>query len=98
MTRSGEKASVWFKKKNSFVMISNQDSFKQLMKMRTLFDPKLAFEELQADPLAYLPDQMVSQLWVDWIDLAVREADIVVASKVGTWARESHGILPPPSE
>jgi len=57
-----------------------------------------SFEELQADPLAYLPDQMVSQLWVDWIDLAVREADIVVASKVGTWARESHGILPPPSE
>ncbi len=54
-------------------------------------------EELSADPLKYLHPGLVSQLWVDWIDGAVREADIKVASKVGTWARESHGILPPPS-
>jgi parvulin-like peptidyl-prolyl isomerase len=56
-----------------------------------------SFEALQADPMAYVPDAMISQLWVDWIDLAVREADIDVASRVGIWAPESHGILPPPS-
>jgi len=56
-----------------------------------------SYEELRADPAAYVPDAMVSQLWVDWIDAAVRGADIQVASKVGTWAPESHGILPPPA-
>ncbi len=45
---SGEKAEVWFKKKNSFAIVRDKDALKELMKMRALFDPKLAFEELQA--------------------------------------------------
>jgi hypothetical protein len=44
---SGEKAEVWFKKKNSFVTVRDKDALNRLMKMRALFDPKLAFDDLQ---------------------------------------------------
>jgi outer membrane lipoprotein-sorting protein len=46
---SGEKGEVWFKKKNTFLIVRDKDALKGLMKMRALFDPKLAFEELQAE-------------------------------------------------
>ncbi len=45
---SDGKAEVWFKKKNSFVILRDKRAFQQLMKERAVFDPKLAFEELQA--------------------------------------------------
>ncbi len=45
---SDGKAEVWFKKKNSFVIVRDKKALKRLMKMRAIFDPKLAFEELQA--------------------------------------------------
>ena len=45
---SGDKAEVWFKKKNSFVTVRDKNALDHLMKMRAVFDPKLAFEELQA--------------------------------------------------
>ena len=45
---SGDKAEIWFKKKNSFVTIRDKKALEGLMKMRVVFDPKLAFEELQA--------------------------------------------------
>ena len=55
-----------------------------------------SFEELAADPMAYLPDSAVRELWVPWVNDAIRSATVEVASQVGTWAQESSGILPPP--
>ena len=49
---SPNRAEVWFKAKNSFLITSNQElldsTIAEIMKMRGLFDPKLAFEQLQA--------------------------------------------------
>jgi hypothetical protein len=42
-----EKAEVWLQKKNSFIIIRDKRGRAELMKMRVLFDPKLAFEEIQ---------------------------------------------------
>jgi len=56
-----------------------------------------SLDELLADPLAYLHPSLVSALWAAWIDEAVRNADIEVASQVGTWTHDAHGILPPPA-
>jgi len=42
------KAEIWFKDKKSHVFLPEKDGFKMVMKQRSLFDPKLAFEELQA--------------------------------------------------
>ncbi len=54
-------------------------------------------EALIADPMEYLGISAVSDLWIPWVNEAIRTADVVVASQVGTWAGESFGILPPPS-
>jgi parvulin-like peptidyl-prolyl isomerase len=56
-----------------------------------------SLDELLADPLAYLPQSLVSSLWASWIDKAVRNADVEVASQVGTWGYDALGILPPPA-
>ena len=45
---SDGKAEVWSKKKNFFLIVRDKRAVKELMKMRAIFDPKLAFEELQA--------------------------------------------------
>lgn len=55
-----------------------------------------SFEELVADPLAYVPTPAVSELWVPWVNDAIRSATVEVASQVGMWAPASSGILPPP--
>ena len=54
-------------------------------------------DALIADPMAYLSLSAVSDLWIPWVNEAIRTADIAVASQVGTWAGESFGILPPPA-
>jgi parvulin-like peptidyl-prolyl isomerase len=54
-------------------------------------------DELLADPIAYVDPRLVNDLWVVWVNDAIRSADIEVTSQVGTWAPESHGILPPPT-
>jgi hypothetical protein len=41
------KAEIWFKKKKSCVFVSEKDSLKFIMGMRSIFDPKLAFETIQ---------------------------------------------------
>jgi len=56
-----------------------------------------SFEELVADPVAYLHASAVSELWVPWVNGAIQSATIEVASQVGTWAPASNGILPPPA-
>lgn len=49
---SGEKAEVWFKDKKSRLFVTDKKALKRMMAMRIIFDPKLAFEELQADKQA----------------------------------------------
>lgn len=44
---SPDKAQVWFKDKNSFVILNDKSVMKMFAEMRALFDPKLAFEQLQ---------------------------------------------------
>ncbi len=41
------KAEIWFKDKKSHVFLPEKDGLRMVMKQRSLFDPKLAFEELQ---------------------------------------------------
>ena len=54
-------------------------------------------EALTADPTAYLHISALSDLWIPWVNEAIRTADVEIASQVGTWASESFGILPPPA-
>ena len=56
-----------------------------------------SLEELLGDPIAYLHPRLVNDLWVVWVNDAIRSADIEVSSQVGTWTHDSHGILPPPT-
>jgi hypothetical protein len=49
---SGEKCDVWFKAKNSHVVMPANDFLKQFAAQRERFDPKLAFEKLRADEKA----------------------------------------------
>jgi len=57
-----------------------------------------SLEALIADPITYLHPSLVTDLWVVWVNDAIRSADIAVSSQVGTWTHDSHGILPPPTE
>lgn len=53
------------------------------------------FEDLAADPLAYLEPGSIGDLWVVWFDDAVGDTEIVVRSQIGTWVPEADGIRPP---
>jgi parvulin-like peptidyl-prolyl isomerase len=53
------------------------------------------FEDLAADPLAYLELSSINDLWVVWFDDAVGDTDIAVRSQIGTWVPEADGIRPP---
>ncbi len=52
---------------------------------------------LLADPIAYLHPSLVGDLWIVWVNDAIRSAEIEVSSQIGTWTNDSHGILPPPT-
>jgi len=52
---------------------------------------------LISDPMAYVHISAVSDLWIPWVNEAIRTADVEIASQIGTWAGESFGILPPPA-
>lgn len=56
-----------------------------------------SLDMLLADPIAYLHPSLIGDLWVVWVNDAIRSADIEVSSQIGTWVNESHGILPPPT-
>ena len=56
-----------------------------------------SLDVLLVDPIAYLHPSLVNDLWVVWVNDAIRSADIEVSSQVGTWTHNSHGILPPPT-
>lgn len=55
-------------------------------------------EALAADPPAFLHPMLVNDIWIAWVNDAVRSSSIEVASQVGSWTVDSHGILPPPVE
>jgi hypothetical protein len=42
------KAEIWFKDKKSHVFVPEEDGLRMVMRERSVFDPKLAFEQLQA--------------------------------------------------
>jgi len=54
-------------------------------------------DALLADPITYLHPVVVNDLWVVWVNDAIRTAEIEVSSQVGTWTYDSHGINPPPT-
>lgn len=55
-----------------------------------------SLDEMLADPYAWVGRDIVLAEWSVWLDAAVAEADIEVASQVGTWFPEADAILPPP--
>jgi hypothetical protein len=56
-----------------------------------------SLEDLLRDPMTYVHPTLISNLWEQWTNEAVLGAEVNIASKVGTWAPETHGILPPSS-
>ncbi len=56
-----------------------------------------SLDVLIGDPIAHLHPSVLNDLWVVWVNDAIRSADIEVSSQVGTWTHDSHGILPPPT-
>lgn len=49
---SGEEAEVWFKAKKTRLLTTAKNALKDLMAKRNIFDPKFAFEQLQAQQKA----------------------------------------------
>jgi len=56
-----------------------------------------SLEDLLRDPMAFVHPTLLSNVWEQWTNAAVGDVDVDVASKIGTWAPASHGILPPSS-
>lgn len=54
---------------------------------------KPTFEELLADPGTFVPESEANFLWNDWFNAALRDADVEVADRFGTWTPV--GIEPP---
>ena len=52
-------------------------------------------EELAADPLSFVPDDVAGNLWVNWFNGRVETADITVASEIGSWNATASAISPP---
>jgi parvulin-like peptidyl-prolyl isomerase len=56
-----------------------------------------SLEDLLRDPMTYVHPTLISNLWEQWTNEAVLGAEVNIASKIGTWVPETHGILPPSS-
>jgi parvulin-like peptidyl-prolyl isomerase len=52
-------------------------------------------EDLAADPLAVIPQDVANSLWLEWFNRKVSEADVDIASEIGTWNATASGITPP---
>jgi peptidyl-prolyl cis-trans isomerase C len=52
------------------------------------------FEELTADPTAYVSSDIGDSLWTGWFNDALRGADIEVNPRYGRWSSEGLGIVP----
>ncbi len=55
-----------------------------------------SLEELAADPLSWLPAELIDSAWTVWLNETIADADISVRSQIGTWYSPVDGILPPP--
>ena len=55
-----------------------------------------SLEELSADPVKWMPADVVDSLWGAWINEVVVRAEIIVRSDIGTWSSAVNGIVPPP--
>jgi len=53
-------------------------------------------EEVEADPVAHLSDSVVGELWSEWFNGALEEAEVELDEKYGTWTYV--GIVPPGQE
>jgi parvulin-like peptidyl-prolyl isomerase len=56
-----------------------------------------SFEELVADPILFVPPQLVDSEYSVWLDEAVGRAEIVVQSNVGVWFPAADAIQAPPA-
>lgn len=56
-----------------------------------------SFDELAADPVLYVPPQLLDSEYSVWLDEAVDRADIVVRSSIGTWFPAADAIQAPPA-
>ncbi len=54
-----------------------------------------SLDELAADPLRWIPAELLDSAWINWLNSAVADADISVRSQIGTWYSPVDGILPP---
>lgn len=54
-----------------------------------------SLDELAADPLRWIPAELLDSAWSNWLNSAVADADISVRSQIGTWYSPVDGILPP---
>jgi parvulin-like peptidyl-prolyl isomerase len=54
-------------------------------------------DELIDDPIAWLEPAVASELYSEWLNVALQEASIEVHPVIGTWASIADGIRPPPS-
>ncbi|MFQ5948185.1 MAG: peptidylprolyl isomerase, partial [Acidimicrobiia bacterium] len=56
------------------------------------------FEELQADPRAFLSDRLVEALWVEWLNATLAAADVEIVPRYGTWTPATPWVLPPDND
>ncbi len=55
-----------------------------------------SLDELAADPIKWIPNDLIDAAWSNWLDGVVGEADIDVRSQIGMWYSPVDGIRPPP--
>jgi len=55
-----------------------------------------SLDELTADPLRWIPAELLDAAWSNWLNAAVTAADIDVRSQIGVWLAAVDGIVPPP--
>jgi len=53
-------------------------------------------EEIQADPAAHLSDTEIGNMWNEWFNFALDDAEVELDEKYGTWT--DVGIIPPGEE
>ena len=56
-----------------------------------------SLDELAADPLRWIPADLLDAAWTSWLNDAIAAADIDVRSQIGTWYPPVDGIVPPPA-
>ncbi|MCL1597716.1 MAG: hypothetical protein M3094_00920 [Actinomycetia bacterium] len=55
-----------------------------------------SLDELAADPIRWIPSELLDAGWSRWLNEAVADAAIDVRSQIGMWYSPVDGIRPPP--